>query len=113
MLFYSKSMFTILNKSLILEQMFIKKGVLALLVAFSFSVLSSTEHLNHANEHNQENVYVFECEYAENFKTPKLFLDEQISLTLPVEVFYLLDLNIHTPLLVKSFNIRAPPSLKS
>ena len=106
-------MFTIVNKSLILEQMFIKKGVLALLVAFSFSVLSSTEHLNHATEHNQENIYVFECEYAENFKTPKLVLNEQIFLTLLEEVFYLLDLNIHIPLLEKSFNSRAPPSLIS
>ena len=93
--------------------MFIKKSFLALSLALSFSVLSSTEHLNHTSDHKHENVYIFECEYAENFKTPKLFLDEQISLTLPVEVFYLLDLNIHTPLLVKSFNSRAPPSLKS
>ena len=106
-------MFTIVNKSLILKQMFIKKGVLALLVALSFSVLSSTEHLNHASDHENENVYVFECEYADNFKTPKLILNEQTFFTLPVEVFYLLDLNIHTPLLVKFFNSRAPPSLKS
>ena len=50
-LFYLTSMFTIVNKSLIFKQMFIKKGVLALLVALCFSVLSSTEHLNHASDH--------------------------------------------------------------
>ena len=57
--------------------MFIKKGVLALLVALSFSVLSSTEHINHASDHEHGNVNVFECEYADNFKTPKLILNEQ------------------------------------
>ena len=93
--------------------MFIKKGVLALLVAFSFSVLSSTEHLNHGSDHQHENVYVFECEYADNFKTPKLILNEQTLFTLPAEVFYLLNLNIHTTLLEKFFDSRAPPSLKS
>ena len=93
--------------------MFIKKSFLALSLALSFSVLSSTEHLNHATEHNQESVYVFECEYAENFKTPKLVLNEQIFLTLLEEVFYLLDINIHTPLLEKSFDSRAPPNLIS
>ena len=100
MLFYLTSMFTIVNKSLILEQMFIKKGVLALLVAFSFSVLSSTEHLNHANEHNQENVYVFECEYAENFKTQKLKPNEQIFFALPVEAVSYTHLTLPTILLV-------------
>ena len=103
-------MFTIVNKSLIFIQMFIKNGVLALLIALSFSVLSSTEHLNHASDHQHENVYVFECEYADNFKTPKLILNEQISFTLPAEVFYLLNLYIHTTLLEKSFDSRAPPS---
>ena len=53
-LFYLTSMFTIVNKSLILKQMFIKKGVLALLIALCFSVLSSTEHLNHASDHEHE-----------------------------------------------------------
>ena len=106
-------MFTIINKSLILEQMFFKKEVLALLVAFSFSVLSSTEHLNHASEHEHGNVYVFECEYADNFKTPKLVLNEHTFFTLPAEVFYLLNLYIHKTLLEKSFDSRAPPSLKS
>ena len=93
--------------------MFIKKEVLALLVAFSFSVLSSTEHLNHTTNHEHEDVYVFECEYTENFKTPKLALNEQTFSTLLVEVFYLLNLNIHTSLLEKFFDSRAPPSLKS
>ena len=106
-------MFTIVNKSLIFIQMFIKKGVLALLVALSFFVLSSTEHLNHASDHEHENVYVFECEYADNFKTPKLILNEQTFFTLPAEVFYLLNLNIHITLLEKFFDSRAPPSLKS
>ena len=106
-------MFTIVNKSLILKQMFIKKGVLALLVAFSFSVLSSTEHINHASDHEHGNVNVFDCEYADNFKPPKLLLNEQIFFTLPVEVFYLLKINIHTTLLEKFFDSRAPPSLKS
>ena len=106
-------MFTIANKALILIQMFINKGVLALLVAFSFSVLSSTEHINHASDHEHEIIHVFECEYADNFKTPKLILNEQIFLTLPVEIFYLLNLNIHTTLLEKFFDSRAPPSLKS
>ena len=103
-------MFTIVNKSLILKQMFIKKGFLALLIAFSFSVLSSTEHLNHASDHEHENFYVFECEYADNFKTPKLILNEQTFFTLPAEIFYLLNLNIYTTLLEKSFYSRAPPS---
>ena len=106
-------MFTIVNKSLIFIQMFIKKEFLALLVALSFSVLSSTEHLNHASDHQHENVYVFECEYADNFKTPKLILNEQTFFTLPAEVFYLLNFNIHTTLLEKFFDSRAPPSLKS
>ena len=106
-------MFTIVNKSLILKQMFIKKGVLALLVALCFSVLSGTEHLNHASDHEHGDVYVFECEYADGFKTPKLILSEQIFFTLPVEVFYLLKINIHTTLLEKFFDSRAPPSLKS
>ena len=103
-------MFTIVNKSLILKQMLIKKGVLALLVAFSFSVLSSTEHINHASDHEHGNVNVFECEYADNFKTPKLILNELTFFTLPAEVFYLLNLNIHTALLEKSFYSRAPPN---
>ena len=106
-------MFTIVNKSLIFIEMFIKKGILALLIAFSFSVLSSTEHLNHASDHEHEDVYVFECEYADGFKTPKLIHSEQIFFTLPAEVFYLLNFNIHTTLLEKFFDSRAPPSLKS
>ena len=112
-LFYLTSMFTIVNKLLILKQMFIKKGVLALLVAFSFSVLSNTEHLNHASDHKDGNVYVFECEYADNSKTPKLIFNEQIFFALPAEVFYLLNLNIHTTLLERFFDSRAPPSLNS
>ena len=106
-------MFTIVNKRLILIQMFIKKGVLALLLAFSFSLISSTEHLNHATEHNKENVYIFECEYADNFKTPKPVLSEQPLLDFPVEIFYLLNFNIHTSLLEKFFDCRAPPSSSS
>ena len=97
------------NKTLILETMFIKKGVLALLVALSFSVLSNTEHLNHASDHKHENVYVFECEYADNFKTPKLIVNEHFILSFPVEIFYLFNLNIHITLLEKSFDSRAPP----
>tara|TARA_Y100000768_G_scaffold347826_1_gene296370 strand:- start:57 stop:329 length:273 start_codon:yes stop_codon:yes gene_type:complete len=89
--------------------MFIKKSFLALSLALSFSVLSSTEHLNHTSDHKHENVYIFECEYAENFKTQKLKLNEQIFFALPVEVFYLLNFNIHTSLLEKFFNSRAPP----
>ena len=103
-------MFTIVNKSLIFIQMFIKNGVLALLIALSFSVLSSTEHLNHASDHQHENVYVFECEYADNFKTPKLILNEHTFFSLPAELFYLFNLYIHITLLEKSFDSRAPPS---
>ncbi len=92
-----------------MKQIFIKKSFLALSLALSFSVLSGTEHLNHTSDHKHENVYIFECEYAENFKTQKLKPNEQIFFALPVEVFYLLNFNIHTSLLEKFFNSRAPP----
>lgn len=102
-------MFTIVNKSLILKQMFIKKGVLALLLGLCFSILASTEHLNHASSHNHDEAYAFECEYTENFKTPKLIVNEHFILSFPVEIFYLFNLNIHNALLEKSFDSRAPP----
>ena len=97
------------NKTLILETMFIKKGVLALLLGLCFSILASSEHLNHASSHNHDEVYEFECEYTENFKTPKLIVIEHFILSFPVEIFYLFNLNIHIPLLEKSFDSRAPP----
>ena len=93
--------------------MFIKKGVLALLLGLSFALLSSTEHLNHAFDHHDGDVHLFECQYAENSKTPKLTLNEHTIPTFSVEVIYFLNLNIHTTLLEKYFNSRAPPSLKS
>ena len=103
-------MFTIVNKTLILKQMFTKKGVLAFLLGLCFALLANTEHLNHTSAHDHDAVYVFECEYADNFKTPKLILNEQTFFTLPAELFYLLNLYIHTTLLEKSFDSRAPPS---
>ena len=42
------------NKALILETMFIKKGVLALLLGLCFSILTSTEHHNLASSHNHD-----------------------------------------------------------
>ena len=101
------------NKTLILETMFIKKGVLALLLGLCFSILASTEHLNHASSHNHDEVYEFECEYTENFKTPKLIVTEHFIISFPVEIFYLFNLDIHLALLEKFFDSRAPPSLKS
>jgi len=56
------------NKTLILETMFIKKGVSALLLGLCFSILASSEHLNHASSHNHDEAYEFECEYTENFE---------------------------------------------
>ena len=102
-------MFTIVNKSLILEQMFIKKGFLAFLLGLCFALLANTEHLNHMSAHDHDAVYEFECEYAENLKTPKLTVYEQPVITFPVEVSYLFNLNIHTALLEKHFESRAPP----
>ena len=106
-------MFTIVNKSLILEQMFIKKGVLAFLLGLCFTLLANTEHLNHASAHDHDAVYVLECEYAENLKTPKLLVNEPTIFTFLVEIFYLFNLDIHLALLEKFFDSRAPPSLKS
>ena len=97
------------NKTLILETMFIKKGVSALLLGLCFSILASSEHLNQASSHNQDEVYEFECEYTENFKTPKLIVNEHFILSFPVEIFYLFNLNIHIALLEKNFDSRAPP----
>ena len=97
------------NKTLILETMFIKKGVSALLLGLCFSILASSEHLNHASSHNHDEAYAFECEYTENFKTPKLIVNEHFILSFPVEIFYLFNLNIHIALLEKSFDSRAPP----
>ncbi len=97
------------NKTLILETMFIKKGVSALLLGLCFSILASSEHLNHASSHNHDEVYEFECEYTENFKTPKLIVNEHFILSFPVEIFYLFNLNIHIALLEKNFDSRAPP----
>ena len=97
------------NKTLILETMFIKKGVFALLLGLCFSILASSEHLNHASSHNHDEVYEFECEYTENFKTPKLIVNEHFILSFPVEIFYLFNLNIHITLLEKSFDSRATP----
>ncbi len=102
-------MFTIVNKSLILEQMFVKKGVLAFLLGLCFTLLANTEHLNHASAHDHDTVYVIECEYAENLKTPKLLVNEPTILTFLVEIFYLFNLDIHTALLEKHFESRAPP----
>ena len=106
-------MFTMINKTLILETMFIKKGGLALLLGLCFSILANTEHLNHASSHNHDEVYEFECEYTENFKTPKLIVTEDFIISFPVEIFYLFNLDIHLALLEKFFDSRAPPSLKS
>ena len=97
------------NKTLILETMFIKKGVSALLLGLCFSILASSEHLNHGSSHNHDEVYEFECEYTENFKTPKLIVNEHFILSFPVEIFYLFNLNIHIVLLEKNFDSRAPP----
>ena len=101
------------NKTLILETMFIKKGVLAFLLGLCFTLLANTEHLNHASAHDHDAVYVLECEYAENLKTPKLLVNEPTIFTFLVEIFYLFNLDIHTTLLEKHFESRAPPSLKS
>ena len=109
MLLYLTSMFTIVNKSLILEQMFIKKGFLAFLLGLCFTLLANTEHLNHASAHDHDTVYVLECEYAENLKTPKLLVNEPTIFTFLVEIFYLLNFDIHTTLLEKHFESRAPP----
>ena len=89
--------------------MFIKKGVLAFLLGLCFALLVNTEHLNHMSAHNHDAVYEFECEYAENLKTPKLTAYEQPDITFLVEIFYLFNLDIHTPLLEKYFESRAPP----
>ena len=97
------------NKTLILETMFIKKGVLALLLGLCFSILASTEHLNHASSHNHDEVYEFECEYTENFKTPKLIVTEHFIISFPIEIFYLFNKDIHLTLLEKNFDSRAPP----
>ena len=102
-------MFTMINKTLILESMFIKKGVLALLLGLCFSILANTEHLNHASSHNHDEVYDFECEYTENFKTPKLIVSEHFVPSFPEEIFYLFNLDIHITLLEKNFDSRAPP----
>lgn len=98
-----------LNKTLILDTMFIKKGVLALLLGLCFSILASTEHLNHASSHNHDEVYEFECEYTENFKTPKLIASEHFITSFPEEIFYLFNLDIQITLLEKNFDSRAPP----
>ena len=102
-------MFTIVNKTLILKQMFTKKGVLAFLLGLCFALLANNDHLNHTSAHDHDAVYVFECEYAENLKTPKLLVNEPTILTFLVEIFYLFNLDIHTPLLEKYFESRAPP----
>lgn len=106
---YLTSMFTMVNKTLILESMFIKKGILALLLGLCFSLLANTEHLNHASSHNHDEAYEFECEYTENFKTPKLIVTEHFIVSFLVEIFYLFNLDIHLALLEKNFDSRAPP----
>lgn len=102
-------MFTMVNKTLILESMFIKKGILALLLGLCFSLLANTEHLNHASSHNHDEAYEFECEYTENFKTPKFIVTEHFIVSFLVEIFYLFNLDIHLALLEKNFDSRAPP----
>ena len=52
---------------------------------------------------------MLECEYAENLKTPKLLVNEPTIFTFLVEIFYLLNFDIHTALLEKHFESRAPP----
>ena len=89
--------------------MFIKKGFLAFLLGLCFTLLANIEHLNHASAHDHDTVYVLECEYAENLKTPKLLVNEPTIFTILVEIFYLLNFDIHATLLEKHFESRAPP----
>ena len=93
--------------------MFIKKGVLAFLLGLCFTLLANTEHLNHASAHDHDTVYVLECEYAENLKTPKLLVNEPTIFTFLVEIFYLLNFDIHTTLLEKHLRAELHLSFKS
>ena len=89
--------------------MFTKKSFLLFLLAFSFSSLMSLEHLNHNDSHDSFEVHELDCDFSENSKAPKLNVSIFTISFFPIEIFYLINLNIHNPLLEKSFMSRAPP----
>ena len=89
--------------------MFTKKGFLLFLLAFSFSSLMSFEHLNHIDSQSSNEIHELDCEYSENLKAPKLNLNILSISSFPIEIFYLFNLNIHSTLLDKNYDSRAPP----
>ena len=89
--------------------MFTKKSFLLFLLAFSFSSLMSFEHLTHIDAHDSTEIYQLDCEYSQNSKAPKLYVNVFTIPFFPVELSYFIDLKIHNPLLEKNFNSRAPP----
>lgn len=89
--------------------MFTKKSFLLFLLAFSFSSLMSLEHLNHSASNSLFEIHELDCEYSENSKAPKLNVNVFTVSFFPIEIFYLINLNIHNPLLEKNFKSRAPP----
>ena len=89
--------------------MFTKKSFLLFLLAFSFSSLLSLEHFNHVDSHGSIEIHELDCEFSENSKAPKLNVNVFTVSFFPIEIFYLINLNIHNPLLEKNFKSRAPP----
>ena len=89
--------------------MFTKKSFLLFLLAFSFSSLMSFEHLTHIDSHGSTEIHELDCEYSENSKAPKLFVNVFTISFFPVELSYLIELKIHISLLEKNFKSRAPP----
>lgn len=89
--------------------MFTKKSFLLFLLAFSFSSLMSFEHLTHTDSDVSTEIHELDCKYSENSKAPKLHVNVITISFFPVEIFYLINLKIHNPLLEKNFNSRAPP----
>ena len=88
--------------------MFTKKSFLLFLLAFSFSSLMSFEHLTHIDSHGSTEIHELDCEYSENLKAPKFFVNVFTISFFPVELSYFI-LKIHNPLLEKNFKSRAPP----
>ena len=89
--------------------MITKKIFLLFLLAFSFSSLMSFEHLNHIDGHGSTEIHELDCEYSENSKAPKLFVNLFTISFFPVELSYFIKLKIYNPLLEKNFKSRAPP----
>ena len=75
--------------------MLTKKSFLLFLLAFSFSSLMSLEHLNHNDSHDSFEVHELDCDFSENSKAPKLNVSIFTISFFPIEIFYLINLNVH------------------